>query len=376
MSSRKGTADLGKGIAPAAKAIVDESMQMIDPDIILLDGYNPRISPILMSDGITPERATQEQIAAAIIKSREWKSGRGGFTTNFNDFLNAVMRDGRINEPPVVIKMRDGKLRVLHGNNRVLAAQQAKKQMPGNGFDEVKCRVLPPDTPEDEIQKYMRIAHNPSTKQVDWHPAAHAHQMYLMANAEIGGIGTMTSREMQVEFQKGPQTIKNTVMAYAAMQKYIAETGDKRPLTLWATFNEFFRNPAVKELYEDNDDFRATVHKAMQQKLPSGFQRLNAEDVKSLPKIMEDEEAWDEFTVGEGGSAEAKRMVEGDIESDNHFDRMRKLSRILVDVANGPNVKDIRRHPVKKKTVTDLVAALRKLLEKAGMEQLLEVETA
>ena len=34
---------------------------------------------------------------------------------------------------------------VLHGNNRVLAAQHAKKQMPGNGFDEVKCRVLPPD---------------------------------------------------------------------------------------------------------------------------------------------------------------------------------------------------------------------------------------
>src|SRR5438552_4427196 len=103
MQSRKGSSDVTKAVVPTTRGVADETMQLIDPDSILLDGHNPRISPILMSDGITPERATQQQIAAAIIKSREWKSGRGGFTTNFNDFLNAVMRDGRINEPPVVM---------------------------------------------------------------------------------------------------------------------------------------------------------------------------------------------------------------------------------------------------------------------------------
>lgn len=68
-------------------------------------------------------------------------------------------------------------------------------------------------------------------------------------------------------------------------------------------------------------------------------------------------------------------MVEGEIESDNNFDRMRKLSRILIDVANAPNAKDIRRNPAKRRTVISLVESLRQLLEKAEMEHLLEVET-
>jgi hypothetical protein len=343
-----------------------EVIELLDPNTILLDKSNPRISPILLADGLT--NPTQQQIAAAIVKSREWRSGRGGFTTPFNDFLNAVIKDGRINEPPVVQRQRDGKTVVLHGNNRVLAAQRAKKQVPGEGFDLIRCRVLPPDTPEAEIQKYMRIAHNPTTKQADWHPAVHAHLLYQFANADIGGIGTMTSRELQEEFTKGPKTIKDMVQAYGAMQQYMTETGDRRPLALWATFHELYRNKGVAELYTDDDDFRDAVHESMQQK------KLNAEDVKILPKIKEDDDAWKEFTEG-AGSATAKMMVEGDIESDNHFDRIRKLSRIITDVSSGPSVKGIKRNPAQKKIVTDLIAAVRTLLEKANMEGLLEAET-
>ena len=354
---------------------VEESMEMLDPLSVLLDGHNPRISPILMANGISPDSASQKQIADAIVKSRDWKSGRGGFTTPFNDFLNAVIKDGRINEPPVVQRRPDGKVVVLHGNNRILAAQRAKQQG-ADGFDAVKCRVLPPDTPPEEIQKYMRIAHNQTTKQADWHPAVHAHTLYTFANAEIGGIGSMTSREMQAEFGKGPKTIKDTVEAYGAMQQYIADTGDKRPLTLWASFNELYRNPGVKVLYEGDVEFREAIHTALQQKLPSGYQRLNAEDVKALPKIREDADAWREFTQGEAGSSEAKKMVEGDIQSDNHFDRMRKLARILDDVASGPRVRGIKRNPVQKKSVRDLVLALKNLLEKADLEELLELEPA
>ena len=93
------------------------------------------------------------------------------------------------------------------------------------------------------------------------------------------------------------------------------------------------------------------------------------------PKIKEDDEAWKEFTEG-AGSATAKMMVEGDIESDNHFDRMRKLSRIIDDVCAGPSVKGIKRNPAQKKIVSDLVESVRTLLEKANLEYLLEVETA
>jgi hypothetical protein len=344
-----------------------EVIEWLDPDTILLDKSNPRISPILLADGLASP--TQEQIGAAIVKSREWRSGRGGFTTPFNDFLNAVIKDGRINEPPVVQRQRDGKPVVLHGNNRVLAAQRAKKQVPGEGFDSIRCRVLPADTPEAEIQKYMRIAHNPTTKQADWHPAVHAHMLYQFANADIGGIGTMTSRELQEEFTKGPKTIKDMVQAYGAMQQYMSGSGDRRPLALWATFHEIYRNKGVAELYTNDDDFRDGVHKSVQEK------KLNAEDVKILPKIKEDEEAWKELTVG-AGSATAKMMVEGDVESDNHFDRMRKLSRIIDDVSSGPRARGIKRNPAQKKIVTDLVESVRTLLEKADMEDLLEVETA
>lgn len=98
--------------------------------------------------------------------------------------------------------------------------------------------------------------------------------------------------------------------------------------------------------------------------------------MKALPKIREDAEAWKEFTEGEGGSLGAKKMVEGDMKSDNHFDRMRKLARIFDDVASSPRVKGIKKHPVPKKSVTDLVMAVRNLLEKADMEELLEVEPA
>jgi hypothetical protein len=310
-----------------------------------------------------------ESSGAAIIKSREWRSGRGGFTTPFNDFLNAVIKDGRINEPPVIQRQRDGKPVVLHGNNRVLAAQKAKKQVPGGGFDTIRCRVLPADTPDAEIQKYMRIAHNPTTKQADWHPAVHAHMLYQFANPDIGGIGTMTSRELQEEFNKGPKTIKDMVQAYGALQQYMSETDDRRPLTLWAAFHELYRNKGVNELYTEDSDFRGAVHDALENK------KLNAEDVKILPKIKEDDEAWKEFTEG-AGSATAKMMVEGDIESDNHFDRMRKLSRIIDDVCAGPSVKGIKRNPAQKKIVGDLVESVRTLLEKAGLEHLLEVEAA
>jgi hypothetical protein len=283
--------------------------------------------------------------------------------------LNAVIKDGRINEPPVVQRRRDGQPVVLHGNNRVLAAQIAKKQVPGEGFDLIRCRVLPADTPDAEIQKYMRIAHNPTTKQADWHPAVHAHMLYQFANADIGGIGTMTSRELQEEFAKGPKTIKDMVQAYGAMQQYMNETGDRRPLALWATFHELYRNKGVPNLYTEDDNFRDAVHKSIQEK------KLNAEDVRILPKIREDAEAWKEFTEG-AGSATAKMMVEGDVESDNHFDRMRKLSRIIDDVARGTGVKGIKRNPAQKKIVTDLVESVRRLLEKANMEDLLEVEIA
>jgi hypothetical protein len=375
MSERKVKAAVYAAAKSATTTLVEESVEMIDPDIILLDGFNPRITPILMAEGITPDAATQKQIADAIVKSREWRSGRGGFTTPFNDFLNAVIKDGRINEPPVVQRLTNGKIKVLHGNNRALAAKKAKKIAQGNGFDHIKCRVLPHDTPEAEIQKYMRIAHNPNTKQADWHPAVHGHTLYSLASAEIGGIGSMTSREMQQEFGKGPKTIKDIVQAYAAMQKYIADTGDRRPLHIWAAFHEIYRNPGVLAMYESDSEFRETIHTILPQKTSDGFQRLNAEDVKYLPKIKEDDEAWEVLVNGDG-SMQAAKMVRGDVESKNNFDRIDKLTKIINEVANSMRVKGIKKNPVERKSVTDLATAVRNLLDKANMAELLELASA
>jgi hypothetical protein len=374
MSDRKAKAAVHAATTSVAQNLVEESVEMLDPFRLDLDGYNPRISANLMAEGIQPDTATQKQVADAIIKSREWKSGRGGFTTPFNDFLNAVIKDGRINEPPVVQRLANGKLKVLHGNNRVLAAQRAKKQG-AEGFDEIKCRVLPPDTPEAEIQKYMRIAHNPNTKQADWHPAVHAHTMYTMANAEIGGIGNMTFAEMRAEFGKGNKAIKDIVQAYGAMQRYIADSDDKRPLTLWSVFAEIYRNPGVLALYESDDDFRETVHTITPQKTKEGLNRLSAEDVKYLPRIKEDEDAWEVLVDGDGSLA-AVKMVRGDVDAKNNFDRIDKLTKIVNDLASNSRVKAIKKNPIERKSVTDLAVAVRNLLEKAGMEDVLEPASA
>ena len=89
--------------------------------------------------------------------------------------------------------LKNGNLIVLHGNNRMLVAKEAKREG-FHGFESIRCRVLPADTPHSEIEKYMQIAHDPRTKQADWHPAAHACQLYRLASTELGGIGRMSSR--------------------------------------------------------------------------------------------------------------------------------------------------------------------------------------
>jgi hypothetical protein len=338
-----------------------ETIQDLNPDDVLLDPNNPRIRPILAAQGI--KNPSQKQIEDAILVSRDWKSGRGGHTTSFQQFLGAVRQDRRINEPPVVRRTTKGELVAVHGNNRLLAAKQLKKEMPGNGFDMVRCRVLPSDTPQSAIDEYMLISHR--TPQADWHPVAMAHMIYELANPEIGGIGAMNSKELQDEFRMGPQTIKQKVMAYGEMVRYMGETGDHRPLALWVYFEEVYRTKQLKDLFESDDEFRQTYYDLVREKKLDDSQYI-----KAIPKIREDADAWDHLLHGQGARLKsAYQIVSGDIESENHFDRLAKLSKIVKDISsNGPRAKHIKRNPSQLRIVTELATAVNELLEKAGLK--------
>jgi hypothetical protein len=339
----------------------NEAIKDLNPDDVLLDPNNPRIRPILAAQGITTP--SQAQIESAIVISRDWKSGRGGHTTTFGQFLGAVRLDGRINEPPVVRRTANGKVVVVHGNNRILVAKRLKKESPGHGFDVVRCRVLPADTPQKAIDEYMLISHR--TPQADWHPVAMAHMIYEMANPEIGGIGAMTSKELQDEFRMGPQTIKQKVMAYAEMIRYMSDRSDKRPLALWVYFEEVFRNKQLKEIFESDDEFRETYFD-----LVHGKKLDDSQYIKAIPKIREDSAAWEHLLTGHGATLKsAYQMVSGEIISENHFDRVAKLTKIVSDIiSNGPRVKHIKRNPSQAQVVRELAAAVNELMEKAGLK--------
>ncbi len=62
-------------------------------------------------------------------------------------------------------------------------------------------------------------------------------------------------------------------------------------------------------------------------------------------------------------------MVSGDIESENHFDRLAKLAKIVKEISsNSPRVKHIKRNPSQLRIVNDLMAAVAELVEKAGIK--------
>ncbi len=70
-------------------------------------------------------------------------------------------------------------------------------------------------------------------------------------------------------------------------------------------------------------------------------------------------------------------MVKGDVETDNDFDRIRKMTRLVNDIAAQPSrAKTVKKNPAEKKVVAERVEAVRNLLDKAGLEDLLELERA
>jgi hypothetical protein len=163
----------------------------------------------------------------------------------------------------------------------------------------------------------------------------------------------------------GPQTIKQKVMAYGEMLRYMEEFGDKRPLGLWVYFEEIYRTKQLKDLFEFDDDFRQTYCELVQRKKLDDSQYI-----KSIPKIHEDSDAWDHLLHGDGATLKsAYQMVSGEIESENHFDRLGKLTRIVKELTNNsPRVKHIKRNASQSRVVRELAAAVNDLVEKAGLK--------
>jgi len=251
-------------------------------DEIQLDTENPRIQHTLLMYGSEKE-ITTEQIGFALGEDGS-KDNPNPDGTTYQSLKEAIKCNGTLISPIIVNRKPDNSIVVIEGNTRLYIYQKLLKEAVPGDWTHIPAIVYE-DLEQNKIDAIRLQAHMVGPR--DWEPYAKGKYLHHLADEQ-----NMPLPEL-VHYCNGNQrTVEHYIRAYSDMEKfYRPVTGDEDfERKHFSTFIELQKNANIKSSLvsnqKDETDFSKWVA-AGTFSTPKG----RAEHVRSIPKILVDDEA-------------------------------------------------------------------------------------
>lgn len=240
------------------------------------------------------------------------------------DLYNEIKFSQGLSDPPIV----DSDYFVREGNRRIACLRKllepvakSKTAVLREKIDPVQCIVLPKETPESDIAIYLTRVHVSGKK--EWralNQAAHIYELYNTHRFSYDQI-----RE-SVSISK--QTAINMEQAYKKTIEYHTKyPDDKEWLGRYSYFYELFKSKSLRQWAEKEGNVEQFMNWIAEGRIEKG------EQVRTLPKIINDPEAYDAF-VNKGSKGAIDILSEKDPTTDSMT--YRRLQTALGTIQNFP----------------------------------------
>lgn len=260
------------------------------------------------------------------------------------ELYNEIKFSQGLNEAPIVDSdyfTREGNRRVVCLRKLLEPVAKGKTAIPREKIDPVQCIVLPKETPESDIAIYLTRVHVSGKK--EWRALNQAAQVYELYNTH-----RFSYEQIRESVSISKQTAINMEQAYKKTLEYHTKyPDDKEWLGRYSYFYELFKPKSLREWTEKEGNVELFGKWVAEGKLKKG------EEVRSLPKIISDPEAYEAF-VSKGNKDAIDILSEKDPTADSMT--YRRLQTALTAIQDFPRNELL--HTVKNKAKLQLLEKL------------------
>jgi hypothetical protein len=196
------------------------------------------------------------------------------------DLYQSIYQNGGLIEDPIVY---DNGV-IVEGNCRTVCLRELIKKYPKDErFLHVYIRVLPADVTEEQLMLLLGELH--VAGKIEWRAFDQAEYVWKM-NKVFGKNYDYLASHLRWSRSKLAQKIA----AYEESRNYIERTGDPQGTNRFSHFEEFMKKKELRERRESEPAFMVEFGDWVKAgKFP------DARDVRSLPEILQNEEAYKKF---------------------------------------------------------------------------------
>lgn len=207
------------------------------------------------------------------------------------DLYQSIYQNGGLIEDPII----NSKNVVVEGNCRTVALRELhKKYKNDERFSQLYVRVLPKDVTKEQVTLLLGELHIAGKSQ--WSAYEQAEYVWKM-NREFKKPYDYLSSHLRWSRSKLIQKIS----AYEETKSYLGRTRDPQGVRRFSFFEEFMKRKSLREKKEDRNFMEMFGEWVWKNRIPE------AVDVRVLPKILENEEAYRTFQTK--GIIEAKAVL-------------------------------------------------------------------
>lgn len=265
------------------------------------------------------------------------------------ELYNEIKFSQGLSEAPIVDSdcfTREGNRRVVCLRKLLEPVAKGKTTVPREKIDPVQCIVLPKETPESDIAIYLTRVHVSGKK--EWRALNQAAQVYELYNTH-----RFSYEQIRESVSISKQTAINMEQAYKKTLEYHTKyPDDKEWLGRYSYFYELFKPKSLREWAEKEGNVEQFGKWIAEGKIAKG------EEVRTLPKIINDPEAY-EALVSKGNKGAIDILSEKDPTADSMT--YRRLQTALTAIQNFPRNELL--NTVKNKSKLQLLEKLHTELE-------------
>jgi hypothetical protein len=196
------------------------------------------------------------------------------------DLYQSIYQNGGLIEDPIIGKNNI----VIEGNCRTVSLRELHKKDPADPrFAKLYVRVLPDNVTEEQLMMLLGELH--IAGKIEWRAFEQAEYVWKM-NKLFGKSYDFLAAHLRWSRSK----LSQKIAAYEETKEYIERTGDPDGMNRFSHFEEFMKKAQLREKRENDQTFMKTFGDwILQKKFP------DSKDVRQLPLIMDDKEAFNKF---------------------------------------------------------------------------------
>lgn len=246
-------------------------------EYLSLDPKNQRIQFLMTSKGFN---LSDEEIHAQM-----WK------LDYVKQLANSILHNGGL-LCPLIVKA-DGT--VAEGNSRLVALRELRKRCDKEGIAPPTdvlapiCEVLPENFDDNRLIWLLGEWHIAGKH--EWDPYEQAEFIYKMWKEEGRTYDNLVN-----QLRMSKSTIRQKINAYELMVEYLRKYRNPEEIYKWSYFEELFKKKDLRERLDQEPDFKTDffelVAKGGKPK-EGGKAKFEGADVRKLPEVIADKEAWD-----------------------------------------------------------------------------------